>query len=102
MQVVKSHQLNMNQACPGVGDDIPHIALPFFDSPDFISSTPPDVPDNTPIDLVFIDFIEDAVLSSINSIGNGTNFTESDVQSYSPFLANQVLGLFAQQEWQTS
>jgi len=87
-------------ACPGVGDDVAHAALPFFSTPDFIGSNPPNVSSSTPIDLVFVDFIETQLLGIINSVANGTRtFSSSDVQSYSPFLANQILGLFAQQKW---
>lgn len=88
-----------SDACPGVGDDIPHVAIPFFDTPDFVGTTPPNVTDDTLIDLVFIDFIEDSLLSTINKLGNGTTFTTDDVQPYSPIFANQIFGLFAQAAW---
>ena len=88
------------QACPGVGDDVAHTALPFFDTPDFIGSVPPTVAADAPIDLVFVDFIETQLLGILNSVANGTKtFLSSDVQSYSPILANEVLGVFAQQKW---
>lgn len=87
------------QACPGVGDDIPHAALPFFDVPDFIGSTPPSVTDDTPIDLVFVDFIESQLLGILNSVSTDHTFTTDDVQLYSPVLANEVLGIFAQADW---
>lgn len=52
-----------------------------------------------PIDLVFVDFIEDQLLSILNSLQTTKNYTEADVQSYSPILANAVLGLYAQKAW---
>ena len=89
----------MIQDCPGVGDDIPHTPLPFFDTPDFIGSNPPNVTDGLPIDLVFVDFIEDQLLGILNSVQSEQTYTEGDVQLYSPVLANEVLGLFAQADW---
>ncbi|KJA28838.1 hypothetical protein HYPSUDRAFT_33230 [Hypholoma sublateritium FD-334 SS-4] len=87
-------------ACPGVGDDVLHAPLPFFDAPDFIGSIPPTVAsEDTPIDLVFVDFISDQLLQILNSIQNTTVFTNSDVQTYSPILANAALGLYAQAAW---
>jgi hypothetical protein len=88
--------------CPGVGDDTLHAPLPFFSTPDFIASDAPDVSDDTPIDLVFVDFIEDQLLSILNSVQTEKKFAESDVQSYSPFLASELLGLFAERMWNTT
>ncbi|PPQ79916.1 hypothetical protein CVT26_004176 [Gymnopilus dilepis] len=86
-------------SCPGVGDDILHAPLPFFDSPDFIGSNSPTVSADTPIDLVFVDFIESQLLGILNSVQSEKKYTESDVQSYSPFLASELLGLYAQVVW---
>ncbi|KAL5498002.1 hypothetical protein ACEPAH_2933 [Sanghuangporus vaninii] len=86
-------------ACPGFGDDVPHTALPFFSIPDFIGSVPPNVTDDTPIDLVFVDFIETQLLGILNSVSDGQTFTTDNVMQYSPVLANQVLGVFAQAAW---
>ncbi|TCD62703.1 hypothetical protein EIP91_006528 [Steccherinum ochraceum] len=86
-------------SCPGVGDDVVHAPLPFFETPDFIGSNAPNVTDDTPIDLVFVDFIEDQLLSILNSLQTAKNFTTTDVQSYTPVLASAVLGLFAQKAW---
>ena len=86
-------------SCPGVGDDTLHAPLPFYPFPDFISSNPPAVSDDTPIDLVFVDFIEDQLLKILNSIQTSKNYTTSDVSQYSPLLANAALGLYAQAKW---
>ncbi|EJD02042.1 uncharacterized protein FOMMEDRAFT_20830 [Fomitiporia mediterranea MF3/22] len=88
-----------SDACPGVGDDVPHTPLPFFSIPDFIGSVPPNVTDDTPIDLVFVDFIESQLIGILNMVSNATTFTSAEVQPYSPILANQVLGVFAQAAW---
>ena len=87
------------QACPGVGDDTLHAPLPFFSTPDFIGSQNPNVTDDTPIDLVFVDFIESQLLEILNSLQEDRVYTESDVATYSPILANAALGLYAQQAW---
>jgi len=54
---------------------------------------------DTPIDLVFVDFIESSVLKILNSVQNTTNYTSADVSLYTPTLANAVLGLYAQAMW---
>ncbi|KAF8911569.1 Metallo-dependent phosphatase-like protein [Gymnopilus junonius] len=86
-------------SCPGVGDDVLHAPLPFFDSPDFIGSNPPTVSDDTQVDLVFVDFIESQLLEILNAVQSQTTYTSSNVQSYSPFLASELLGLYAQIAW---
>lgn len=86
------------QACPGIGDDVPHQVIPFFETPDFICSNPPNATANNTIDLVFINFIESDVFDAFKVIP-GANFSKSAVQSYSPFFANQLLGLFATEKW---
>ncbi|KAJ3484948.1 hypothetical protein NLI96_g5291 [Meripilus lineatus] len=86
-------------SCPGIGDDVVHAPLPFFSSPDFIGSTPPNVSDDTPIDLVFVDFIEKQLLQILNTVQTTKNYTITDVQTYSPVLSNAVLGVYAQQAW---
>lgn len=86
-------------ACPGIGDDTLHAPLPFYSTPNFIGSKPPNVTDNTPIDLVFVDFIETQLLSILNAVQSAKNYTTVDVQSYSPILANAVLGFYAQAAW---
>ncbi|KAL4249237.1 Calcineurin-like phosphoesterase domain-containing protein [Abortiporus biennis] len=86
-------------SCPGVGDDVLHAPLPFFSVPDFIGSNPPNVTDETPIDLVFVDFIETQLLSILNSVQTDKTFATSDVLPYTDVLASAVLGLYAQQAW---
>jgi hypothetical protein len=88
------------QACPGVGDDTAHAPLPFFDVPDFIASDPPqNTTDDTPIDLVFVDFIESQLIGILNQVQTGRNYSQADVAPYTSVLANEALGLFAQQAW---
>jgi len=88
-----------SDACPGVGDDILHAPLPFFRSPSFIGSVPPSVSGDTPIDLVFTDFIEPQLLGILNTLQTSREYTSADVQLYSPVLATEALGLYAQKAW---
>lgn len=55
--------------------------------------------DDTPIDLVFVDFIQAQLLQILNSVQMMKNYTAKDVKSYSPILANAALGLYAQKTW---
>ncbi|KAF9562958.1 hypothetical protein CPC08DRAFT_816825 [Agrocybe pediades] len=86
-------------SCPGVGDDILHAPLPFHDVPDFIGSVPPSVSADTPIDLVFVDFIESQLLQILNGLQKAKQYTTADVQTYSPILTNAILGIYAQTAW---
>ncbi|KAG2074824.1 hypothetical protein BDR04DRAFT_1092403 [Suillus decipiens] len=86
-------------SCPGAGDDTLHLALPYYSVPDYIGSNPPNVTDDTPIDFVFVDFIEAEVLSILNGLQNAINYTTNDVSLYSQTLADAALGLYAQAEW---
>ncbi|KAG2153383.1 Metallo-dependent phosphatase-like protein [Suillus clintonianus] len=86
-------------SCPGAGDDTMHMALPYYSIPDFIGSNPPNVTDDTPVDLVFVDFIETQLLGILNGLQNTKNYTTTDVALYSSTLATAALGLYAQAEW---
>lgn len=88
-----------SDSCPGVGDDTLHSPLPFYSAPDFIGSAAPNVTGDTPIDLVFIDFIQSQLLTVLNGLQNATTYTNADVKSYSSVMSNGVLGVFAQQKW---
>lgn len=55
--------------------------------------------DDTPIDLVFVDFIETQLIQTLNSLQTTTEYTTADVKSYTPVLSNAVLGLYAQKFW---
>ncbi|KZT22467.1 hypothetical protein NEOLEDRAFT_1137924 [Neolentinus lepideus HHB14362 ss-1] len=90
-------------ACPGVGDDTYHTPLPYYSTPDFIgSNAPANVSDSDPIDLVFVDFIESQLLGILNTVQTVKNYTTADVFSYTPVLANAVLGLYAEKAWNST
>ncbi|KAI0090834.1 Metallo-dependent phosphatase-like protein [Irpex rosettiformis] len=89
-----------SDSCPGIGDDTLHAPLPFFDTPDFISSSPPaNTTDDTPIDFVFVDFIETQLLQVLNQVQTVKSYASADVLPYTSVLASEALGLFAQQAW---
>ncbi|KAG5352237.1 hypothetical protein C0989_003170 [Termitomyces sp. Mn162] len=94
-----AQNLTIGYSCPGVGDDTLHAPLPFFDVPDFIASNPPAVSDDTPIDLVFVDFIESQLIGILNTLQTDKVYTTADAVLYTPVLANEALGIYAQSAW---
>ncbi|KAF7311518.1 Metallophos domain-containing protein [Mycena kentingensis (nom. inval.)] len=86
-------------ACPGVGDDTLHTPLAFNEIPDFVGSAPPDVSDDTLVDLVFVDFIETQLLEILNSVQSDKAYTTADVAKYTDVLATEMLGMYAQHAW---
>lgn len=48
---------------------------------------------------MFIDFIESDVLDVLNLAQSEVEYTSADVQTYSPLVTNEVLGIFAQISW---
>ncbi|KAK0189115.1 Metallo-dependent phosphatase-like protein [Armillaria mellea] len=86
-------------SCPGVGDDVIHTPLPFYSVPDFIGSTSPDVSNDTLIDFVFVDFVVDQVVETLNIVQSDKEYTSSDVATYSTLEISDVLGMYAQFAW---
>ena len=78
----------------------PCVLQPFFSSPDFIGTDAPSgLADDTPIDLVFVDFIEDQLLEILNGLQSAKTYTTADVLPYTDTLASAVLGVYAQEFW---
>ena len=72
----------------------------FYNVPDFIGTdAPAGVADDEPIDLVFVDFIEEQLLQLLNSLQSTNTYMTADVQVYSSVLGTAVLGLYAQKYW---
>ncbi|KAI0031972.1 Metallo-dependent phosphatase-like protein [Vararia minispora EC-137] len=88
-------------ACPGVGDDTLHTALPFFSTPAYVASpAPAGVASNAAVlDFVFDDYIVSDVVRILNSVQSATTYTASEAALYSETLLDEVLGVFAQAEW---
>jgi len=57
------------------------------------------VSDDAPIDLVYIDFIQAQLLDILNGLQKDKVYTADDTALYTPYLANEVLGIYAQQKW---
>lgn len=89
----------MFQSCPGVGDDVPHSPLAFHEIPDFIGSDAPDVPDDSPIDIVFVDFIETQLIQILNGLQTEKIYTTDDISLYSHVLSSEILAIYAQAAW---
>ncbi|OWT39813.1 vacuolar protein [Cryptococcus neoformans Bt1] len=87
--------------CPGIGDDIAHIPVPFYsDQPDFISSPFPSVAEDEEIDVVCMDFALDDFLTAVNTLDPMLNLTESMMKPYAKGLRiNSVFGKYAQRYW---
>ncbi|KAJ7204707.1 Metallo-dependent phosphatase-like protein [Mycena pura] len=94
--------LTLGYMCPGEGDDTPHTQLPFFSTPEYIGSVAPDVSDDTPVDLVFVNFIQSQLLRALNSVQTDNVYTAADVAPYTNVLSSEALGLYAQQIWNSS
>ncbi|KAH9981544.1 Metallo-dependent phosphatase-like protein [Russula compacta] len=86
-------------SCPGEGDDTRHTPLPFFKTPDYISTAEPTGSDDTTIDLVFVKFIAEGVLKALNNLQKTREYTSADILLYSPVLSHEMLGVFAQAKW---
>ncbi|KAK0189114.1 Metallo-dependent phosphatase-like protein [Armillaria mellea] len=86
-------------SCPGVGDDIIHTPLPFYSIPDFVGSIPPDVSNDTLIDFVFVDYVADQVVETLNIVQSDKEYTSGDVGTYSTVQTDEVMGIYAQFAW---
>ncbi|KAJ7593465.1 Metallo-dependent phosphatase-like protein [Mycena floridula] len=86
-------------SCPGVGDDIPHAPLASFPVPAFTASKYPDVSDDTLIDLVFDDNLEEQLIALMNSLQDEETYTVGSNAYYSPILVNSIWEVFAAAAW---
>ncbi|ADV22002.1 vacuolar protein [Cryptococcus gattii E566] len=87
--------------CPGTGDDIAHIPVPFYpDQPDFISTPFPSVAEDEEIDVVCMDFALDDFLTAVNTLDPARNLEEGMMKPYAKGLRiNTVFGKYAQRYW---
>lgn len=87
-------------SCPGVGDDTRHAPVPFEDNPPFVASpVPSGLADDATVDVVFVDFIENQVITVLNQLAGTAAFDASMVMQYSTLANNQVFGKYAQMAW---
>ncbi|KAK1589959.1 calcineurin-like phosphoesterase [Colletotrichum navitas] len=91
------------------GDDTAHSKITRYDLPDFIqvnASVPDDgsISDDTKVDLIFLDFVANSVISVLRSLG--ANYTSKDTSYYLPstFTTNSYLPAFAKMDaaWQAN
>jgi len=75
------------------------MALPYYSVPDYIGSNPPNMTDDTLIDIVFVKYLATQIISILNTLQNEKTYTTADASLYGPALANAVLGLYAQAMW---
>ncbi|KAE8538919.1 hypothetical protein D1P53_005287 [Cryptococcus gattii VGV] len=87
--------------CPGTGDDIAHIPVPFYpDQPDFISTPFPSVAEDEEIDVVCMDFALDDFLTAVNTLDPARNLEAGMMKPYAKGLRiNTVFGKYAQKYW---
>ncbi|KAK0191502.1 5'-nucleotidase [Armillaria mellea] len=89
-----------NDSCLGVGDDVIYMPLPFYSVPDFIGSNPPDVSNDTLIDFVFVDFVVDQVVETLNIVQSDKEYTSGDVATWQRIAhLRQPLGIYALSVW---
>ncbi|KAG2141185.1 Metallo-dependent phosphatase-like protein [Suillus bovinus] len=86
-------------SCPGAADDTLHTVLPNYDVPYYIASNPPNVTADTPIDIVFLNYLGEEIINILNRLQKDKNYTMDDVSMYSPMLTSEILGLYAQAMW---
>ena len=48
---------------------------------------------------MFVNFIDDQIVETLNSITGEEKFSVDDLASYSPVLTNELLGFYAQLAW---
>ncbi|KAH9990648.1 Metallo-dependent phosphatase-like protein [Russula compacta] len=86
---------------PGDGDDTAHLPFAVYTKfPKVVTSRPPPGSDDTLVDLVFLDFNKDALLQALNLV-QPRRYVDADVlKNYTDIETNQILGIYAQKEWQ--
>lgn len=82
------------------GDDTPHLEIAYYEYPDFFQSngslpTDGSLTSDTTVDLIFLDYISDSVVSALNGLGG--NYSASEVTYYLPdtFTTNSYLPEYA-------
>ncbi|KIM60913.1 hypothetical protein SCLCIDRAFT_1216413 [Scleroderma citrinum Foug A] len=83
------------------GDDTLHKPIaPDVYPPHYLSSIPPKPANNT-VDLVFLDYRVDAIITALNGLDYPKKYTTKDIKLYSNVSSNEVLGLYALTAWNT-
>jgi hypothetical protein len=68
--------------------------------PNVVTSQLPSVPDETRVDLVFLDFQKTKILLALNSVQTQTTYAEKDIRKdYTTIQTKDVLGIYAGKKW---
>jgi hypothetical protein len=71
--------------------------------PAVVTSKPPPGSNQTLVDLVFLNYKPQALLDELNAVQKGHNYSDADIlKNYTTILTNEVLGIYAKQEWNRS
>jgi hypothetical protein len=89
------------------GDDTPHSKIPSYSQPNYAAgnaSFPTDGTTPASVDVIFLDYFADTVVSVLNQLGGATTYTSADVQYYLPpsFTTQSYLPVYAKQFWQAN
>jgi len=89
------------------GDDTPHSKIPSYSQPNYAAgnaSFPTDGTTPASVDVIFLDYFADTVVSVLNQLGGATTYTSADVQYYLPpsFTTQSYLPVYAEQFWQAN
>ncbi|KDN40783.1 hypothetical protein K437DRAFT_183508 [Tilletiaria anomala UBC 951] len=89
--------------CPGQGDDTVHTAIPYALQPDYIQSPPTGnltvLSDSSPVDVVFVDFIQSSVISILNSLQKDKTYSTADVSVYNSLTTQDLYPKYAEKAW---
>ncbi|ORX37264.1 vacuolar protein [Kockovaella imperatae] len=89
-------------SCPGIGDDVEHIPVPYSNAQvDFIQSPFPDAHDDELVDVVVMDFTLDDFFIAVKMLDPLSNLGFEDMKPYAEGISVNVMwGLYASQAWQ--
>ncbi|CAD6582218.1 MAG: hypothetical protein TREMPRED_003238 [Tremellales sp. Tagirdzhanova-0007] len=89
--------------CPGIGDDIEHIPVPYSGlQPAFVCTPfPSEVGDDEKIDVGILSFSLDDFLAAVNTLDPELQISAQDVKPYAEHVAvNNMWGKYATMAWQ--
>lgn len=68
--------------------------------PNVVISQSPQVADETPVDLVFLDFHKTNILQALNTVQTQKTYAEHDIRKdYTTVQTKDVLGIYAEKKW---
>lgn len=90
-------------SCPGYGDDTVHMPIPYSDEqPEFVGAQPHPVPehDDTPVDVVFVDFVAESIVQLLNMFDTQRIYTRTELQVWGNVTTELLYSAYAQLHWQ--